>query len=60
MKIEAVSFSETLVSYHNTTWHHIPEDLNLKCTVSVIMVSVKVPALPSVCNHYKLSCTEAF
>jgi hypothetical protein len=27
--IEAAWISETLMSYHNTTWHHNPEDLDL-------------------------------
>jgi len=26
--MEAARSSETLVSYHNTTWHHGPEELN--------------------------------
>jgi len=28
--VEVVSSSETLVSYHNTTRHHKPEDMDLK------------------------------
>jgi len=27
--MEAVRSSKTLISYHNTTWYHNPEDLNL-------------------------------
>jgi hypothetical protein len=27
--------SETLVSYHNTTWHHNPLDLNLNHLISI-------------------------
>jgi hypothetical protein len=30
VKIKAARTSETLVSYHNTTWRHNPEDLDLK------------------------------
>jgi hypothetical protein len=29
LKMEAAQTFETLVSYHNTTWHHIPDDLNM-------------------------------
>jgi hypothetical protein len=29
MKLEAARASETLVSYHKTTWHHNPDNLNL-------------------------------
>jgi len=29
LMMEAVQTSEILVPYHNTTWHHNPEDLNL-------------------------------
>jgi hypothetical protein len=28
--MEAATSSEILESYHNTTWHHSPEDLDLK------------------------------
>jgi hypothetical protein len=30
LKTEAIWTYKTLVSYHNTTWHHKPEDLDLK------------------------------
>jgi len=30
VKVEAAWNSETLVSHHNTPWHHFPEDLNFK------------------------------
>jgi hypothetical protein len=30
MKMKAVWTSEMLIPYHNTTWHHNPEDLDLK------------------------------
>jgi hypothetical protein len=30
VKMEAACTSETLVSHHNITWHHNPEDLDLK------------------------------
>jgi len=29
VNVEAASSSKTLVSYHSTTRHHIPEDLDL-------------------------------
>jgi hypothetical protein len=33
LKMEAEMFSETMVSHHNTTWHHNSEDedFNLHC-----------------------------
>jgi hypothetical protein len=38
LKMEAARSSETLVSYHSTTWSHNPEDLNLNyhCHVAEI------------------------
>jgi hypothetical protein len=32
MKMEAAWTSEMLVSYDNTIWHHIPEDLTWNIT----------------------------
>jgi len=32
--------SKTLVSYYNTTWHHNPEDLNLKYGNSIVLYFV--------------------
>jgi len=30
VKVEAAWSCETLLSYHNTTWYHNPEDLDFK------------------------------
>jgi hypothetical protein len=31
LKMEAAWTSEMFTYYHNTTWHHYPEDFDLKC-----------------------------
>jgi len=33
LKMETALTSETMVSYHDTTWHCNPEDLNLKTSL---------------------------
>jgi len=33
----AAQISKTLVSYHNTTWHHNPEDLDKKLLVNIYL-----------------------
>jgi hypothetical protein len=42
--MEAARSSETVVSYHNTTWHHNLEDLdlNLHCCENLISFVVMV------------------
>jgi len=43
LKVEAARSSEMLVSYPHTTWHHNPEDLDLKviynCSTAVLFTA---------------------
>jgi hypothetical protein len=35
LKMEAARFSKVLISYHNTTWYHNPENFNLNVSFSI-------------------------